>query len=56
MFLLVGTYAYTIAKEIFPQGPQTPAFTLGAVINWLTNAVVALYFPMMKVRNIIYNN
>lgn len=41
-----------ITAELFSQGPRPAAMSIAVLVNWFTNFVVGLVFPIM----ITYNN
>ena len=40
-----------ITAELFSQGPRPAAMSIAVLVNWFTNFVVGLGFPLMTTYN-----
>lgn len=45
---LIGSIPWLITAELFSQGPRPAAMSIAVLINWSTNFIVGLTFPLMK--------
>ena len=43
-----GSIPWLITAELFSQGPRPAAMSIAVLINWSTNFIVGLTFPLMK--------
>lgn len=43
-----GSIPWMIMSELFSQGPRPNAVAFGALINWLSNFIIGLIFPIMN--------
>lgn len=50
MLFLIGSIPWLITAELFSQGPRPAAISIAVLVNWSTNFVVGLAFPLMQVR------
>ena len=44
-----GSIPLMITAELFTQGSRPAAMSVSVLVNWFTNFVVGLTFPLMKV-------
>lgn len=45
-----GSIPWMITAELFSQGPRPAAMSIAVLVNWLTNFLVGIGFPTMKVE------
>jgi len=46
-----GSIPWMITAELFSQGPRPAAMSIAVLVNWFTNFVVGLAFPLMTTYN-----
>lgn len=44
-----GSIPWMITAELFSQGPRPAAISIAVLVNWMSNFLVGLLFPLLKV-------
>ncbi len=48
-----GSIPWMITAELFSQGPRPAAMSIAVLVNWLSNFLVGMFFPLLKVGSFL---